>query len=856
MERPAHDGDDPTSAPPAPAVLRVSVVNAMDGMQYDVDLSSRATGNVLRQELLVATGIPTDEQILLYGPPYTRLDPKKTIESYQFHTSQKAVFVYDRRTLSQETLAIAPTVLQPQHYEVPSLSPSSAPAARPLYESSSPLLKALYDYEVQFKAVAMMGQTLDTVAQARLDACDTCLAQQRAQASAIQAAMANLDTFHIAMTQHFQPFWKDFRSTSEHHEELLTHLEAYIGRLETIPLHPALQTPPHRTTLYDCIPLERVRDWRTQCEQSHTHLQAKMEALAAAYHALTESIRVGLTSSTQSARPAPDLLRQRDVLYAKVVSSTDHMNVKSIVATLQTNYETVVQRVAETVPQNVLPEATATSSSSMTTSYMFASATVLEAFRGLDEMQRDQAALLPHIHQVVDDELKTFMLAVAESKDSMSAAVHTQLRWVSRVQSEIRDFEQTLSLLKDALAVQKRQFAELNHVAKLPEAYDACLQEIVRRRSYGREFTWKIQSMGEKLAQMREDEVLLRDAFLKEFGQHLPRDFVPGLVEKPSHCDIRMRPFDTALPAIDAPSPAPFEMEQRELDVLRNRCKELEGRVDELQTELDDQKKASCHCSSFSNASSMSCSAEKGPNFPLVLALAATAGHPAGMANSSELLDKTARLEGMLDERNTMVASLEARIASQDEALLRVNDECEGAKNDLAHAQFLLGSQRSALKQIWNLVGMDEATLEMQTVDGLQKGLDAFEDMWLAKQQQLHVSTTAAPSDKAIASDDIVSKIAFRSFSYDDLALFLPTFAPSDAGAAKIYLAFHLGCPNRFLSDESIAMFHQAQNRYPEYILGRIVFIDEREATERDNPYRLILGTTFYVLTVTCLVDY
>ena len=58
-----------------------------------------------------------------------------------------------------------------------------------------------------------------------------------------------------------------------------------------------------------------------------------------------------------------------------------------------------------------------------------------------------------------------------------------------------------------------------------------------------------------------------------------------------------------ALPAIDAPSPAPFEMEQRELDVLRERCKELEGRVEELQTELDDQKKASCHCSSFSNAS-------------------------------------------------------------------------------------------------------------------------------------------------------------------------------------------------------------------------------------------------------------
>jgi hypothetical protein len=70
------------------------------------------------------------------------------------------------------------------------------------------------------------------------------------------------------------------------------------------------------------------------------------------------------------------------------------------------------------------------------------------------------------------------------------------------------------------------------------------LREIQRRRSYGRLFTKKIQEMGEKLARMREVEVAKRENFLKEFGLHLPRDFIPALSEKPSHCDIRMRPFD------------------------------------------------------------------------------------------------------------------------------------------------------------------------------------------------------------------------------------------------------------------------------------------------------------------------
>lgn len=49
-------------------------------------------------------------------------------------------------------------------------------------------------------------------------------------------------------------------------------------------------------------------------------------------------------------------------------------------------------------------------------------------------------------------------------------------------------------------------------------------------------------------------------------------------------------------------------------------------------------------------------------------------------------------------------------------------------------------------------------------------------------------------------------KISFRVFDVNDLALFLPTSAPG-SDAQRVYLAFHLGCPHRFLSEESISSF-------------------------------------------------
>ena len=57
---------------------------------------------------------------------------------------------------------------------------------------------------------------------------------------------------------------------------------------------------------------------------------------------------------------------------------------------------------------------------------------------------------------------------IAAKKSNAFARVHSTLRQVSILQSKIRDFETSLAVFREALAVQKKHFYELEHLEKLP----------------------------------------------------------------------------------------------------------------------------------------------------------------------------------------------------------------------------------------------------------------------------------------------------------------------------------------------------------------------------------------------------
>ncbi|RHY60627.1 hypothetical protein DYB34_009395, partial [Aphanomyces astaci] len=427
----------------------------------------------------------------------------------------------------------------------------------------------------------LMAEAVESTAKARLAATEACLEQLDAQTRGIQAALSNLDAHHTYCLLAVLLIFIRHAHAQSDHSTLLEHFDTYVHRLGLIPLHPALASDT-RLTLLDCIPLDRERDWLVSCKQSQASLEAKMDGLAASFRTLSDAIT---EQSSAVVSVAPSSWRHTvDEFAAKVAA------ISSMRDALRQNYDAVSKRVADSTQQTMDEAAATAATASMNMRFMFGSTHILEACRGLDDLFRQQADVLPNM-QNADDQLKTIMNSVADAKAEAYGVVCTNLKRVSELQCNIVAFETHLGMLKDALAYQKRQFAELKHVQLLPQAYDACVVEIKRRRQYGRLFQARINEMGEAMVGMRDAEIAKREAFLREHGQHLPRDLAPGLTEKPSHC--------INLPAIEEDA---IDDPPNELQVLKQRCQALERQVETLQVELDEQHKASCHCDdSYSN---------------------------------------------------------------------------------------------------------------------------------------------------------------------------------------------------------------------------------------------------------------
>ncbi|KAG7396932.1 hypothetical protein PHYBOEH_001537 [Phytophthora boehmeriae] len=882
----------------------VRVGDASTGAVHVIALvSANVVVEELREELARVSGVPVADQILLGGPPFARLDPRRPVEYYGLPADDKEVFLYDRRLLSQEAATLPSTAVEltPVVVELPSQPVASSEGSRMLSESSHPMMRALVEYEGYFQLQVSQSEALENGTRANISASERGAQGLQVQERAIAAAVANLDLFKTSMMKHFAPFWADFQATNEKHERLLSQFDSYLDILATVELHPALATD-ERKTLYDCIPVEKEREWAAQCQQSHAHVYAQVMKLQQVHDEICQEVTEMLASHAEASREYieanVELEKMKDL-------GNRQLNITSI---LRDNLQYVLSSIEET--------STIASGSNP----MQASTNALDVCRRIDELYQGQQNKVPDAQKLVED-IVACVKNIAAKKAALFARVHSTLRQISTSQSKIRDFENSLAVFREALAAQKKHFYELEHLDKLPESYAACLKEISRRLKYGRMFSDRIQSMAEELAQLREDEVQHREKFLRSYGQHLPRDFVTGLAEKPSHCEFRMRPFDQNLPLIEddddndfdsfeekpcTPSDEFVDSEEnsstpkstQDMDLLQERCKELEARVSELTAELEQSKKNSFYDGSGSESisrSDMSKTSNPGGSssceFPLVLALAATAGAmtSSSEADQSNILDRelaTVKQNiGSDVDKDATIAKLESEnqqfllnAAAFEEYPFQPIDLHERSKREkqlhenqaqlqqtVKDLRASVRSQRTSLAKLIKLLQLpvepltneDEdgsalVNVNFDTVETRVKELLASAESELMLQSELERRRTEMSIMESEQDTNDSFKISFRSFSVNDLALFLPTSAPG-SDAQRVYLAFHLGCPHRFLSEESISSFSNDGQRYPDYVVGRIVLIDEQTATEGNNPYALHLGTTFYVLTVASL---
>jgi hypothetical protein len=145
-----------------------------------------------------------------------------------------------------------------------------------------------------------------------------------------------------------------------------------------------------------------------------------------------------------------------------------------------------------------------------------------------------------------------------ELRRAMARAHRSTFERVMRVQTDMLRLEKRLVRLKQGVDGQRLVLARVHAVARLPQAFEASLLEIRRRRAFANSYRSEAARVAEELARLAAAEATRRDDFYEESGRWLPPGLLPGLAPECSVvplCELRLRPFDQALQELDLDEP-------------------------------------------------------------------------------------------------------------------------------------------------------------------------------------------------------------------------------------------------------------------------------------------------------------
>eukprot|EP00743_Colponemidia_sp_Colp-15_P006967 GILK01007518.1.p1 GENE.GILK01007518.1~~GILK01007518.1.p1 ORF type:complete len:923 (-),score=202.67 GILK01007518.1:113-2881(-) len=913
----------------------LDVHKADTGETYRIEgLDQQTIVDSLKQALAAATGIGLQDQILLSGDGL-KLDGNRPLDTYDVLTQGgKKVFLFDRKSLSSSVPTPLLTPLQPLdisdaelQFETPSLDVPMDLSSSQIY-LSSPLLKALPDYERAFHTDVQEGKSMLRQCEGLLRACKQSLMEEKVQQLAMDAVMKNLQRHNETTEISFKEFQKKFLAQDTRHTTILSTFQEDLENLRKVPLHPALQTP-SRQTLQDCIAIDKFIRWANECKHAQESLQNKVLTLTS----LSDAIRCGV-----SAEEERKLVINYEVLNGRI--SAAEQQCRSARA-----------RVKELIQEHTMVRETIQNTLSALSTGRGATIKPLEVCQRLEDMKSlhatNQFAQLKQHFEFI----QSVANACTDSKAIVTKSMHERLQAVSYVQSKIRDLGNKMTLLAEALSRQDSKFSDLTHIHKLHRAYKACLTEVSRRRAFKKMYMTHAQAFAERMAKVREKEEQTRERFLRKYGRHLPKDFVPGLNERPPYCEIRAGDFDDQLPAIDITqssveaSTTGAESQSGSLGAEGplllpadpswmvsagasiERCQVLEAEnqllaamlaqqrhssVDSDSTQQESNQKGDSRKSSSSDLTSMSPTAVTSNNNATVEALLQRLKvyerRIADLEKTNQTLTERIILKG--DNTRQQINSSSPNSSNGNDINININENNNNSNNKNSEVEKERDRLMLELDSIKNQVSEKEEEIQkyqsscidlenrylesIKQIDQLKGEVETFY-IWKDKlisvmphiqnRKRISADTAIDKGDRVehqVSSDSqfdsileqfgkhvkrkaelekelghwktvcerlkAVSskKISCTRFEVDDIALFFPT-------PRGDYLAFNRGCPHRYLSAESVQTFLQQHEFSRDYILGQIVEMNSFRASEEPgrNPFNLVVGTEFYVLTVT-----
>mmetsp|Transcript_17017 Transcript_17017/g.25157 ORF Transcript_17017/g.25157 Transcript_17017/m.25157 type:complete len:851 (+) Transcript_17017:128-2680(+) len=806
----------------------------------------------LKQKLSVVSSVPTEEQILLYGPPYKSIDSSFTRSPL---IPGSKVFLYDRRLIQNESsIANSEEKFKLEAVELSNEPIQDAPiellnAIEKIGQFQSPLLQTVSTYERQFMVALNKGQALFSNTVILKEECTRGWKEAESQKEALSAAILNLsDHMNILFTNFNDVIFSLERQNSKH-QTLLDSFEFDISALGKVNLHPALipkltsalKSNKAPSTLLDCVPLERERSLFATCQESHQRVNSQiLEAKKSIQEVarVVEELLDKYCKTNDSPLPNEREKKAIGVDEDKMELSWVISEQEKFVQILKGDYETVLNMALEQFKL-------AGSKDLQQSSGSWSSSSMIGLVQDFDQRFNAQAEVIPKM-QKIDDKLRSILERAKAGKVEQGRILRRELREVSSLQSKIQEMQKWIAVMKLAREKKEEQFMHLEKVKKMPSSHSALVSEVVRRKAYGSLLAARATKVAEEASSLRSAEIVARDVFLRGEMVNLPPVFMEAI------------PSLAYMPSLFAPTV--LDLDNKDLpDITQND----EGWDVNVFTKLIEEGRNA-------REKSGECEGEYGPQKGSLILEAGDKKPDIEMDQSfllknaelnyenSLLKTEILRMQSIVRrslpddsfrtfDKSTGTDSIERTEEATQISLAVVSGSTQTDFEAMAEKSFSEGLDgiRKAVEK-WNSDHSIFNKVNKESITMNDLALEVENALKSASNKIIQVQNNVEGRIREAARGAANGRISFRNFVAGDLALFLPTTDGSD----RIYLAFHMGCPHPYLARESVDEICRQMGRYPDFILGRVVMVEQLIAPEfGSNPYHVAPGKAYYLLT-------
>mmetsp|Transcript_17654 Transcript_17654/g.23246 ORF Transcript_17654/g.23246 Transcript_17654/m.23246 type:complete len:889 (+) Transcript_17654:276-2942(+) len=880
----------------------VEVKNAYTGAVHKIGVHSNLSLGEFQALLAGASGVVAKHQVLLAGPPYSALKRSRDLRQLA-QTKDRGLFLFNKVMLSPEAPEPSPVILEPQNFVVEPLQLSGFVAT-----DDQPMQQALIKIETKFaQEVVATARGRVKFGKARARACQSCLAEQQVQVQALTAATLNLKDHCEDLRQKYRSFTSKVQELKAH-QAVLDRFEDDLQQLRKVALHMALRSP-GQETLYDCMPVEKQRKFARKMVDSQKRLDEMAAAVSSEYQVFTnQATQLGLPvfisedgmHSEQVTTPEDawmETLRREqqdlDGVEALVKSQEEDL------VLIEASYATILKRVKdELYPPAEMTESGLERSRSEIT---------IAALADVDKIRQQRDITVEKMKQA-DEGILQVMEVFGKNKTALTLQLTQTLQQISGIQNQIKMLSGHFTTFHAAVAQVGEDLGHLTSVQQLPKAYRSFLREVVRHRAYARVFEKKVNTAVEEIAAFRQSEVSLREAFLRESGTLLPKEFLdkaPALTEAPAPFAPMLppEPDPSRLPRIVAEDESeveakleqghyyrdegeeedggrvsegqmliendePFGHDEEEVTDLKNRCDQLnyenlalKTRIEALEQQLrrrntkqpgpEDQHGGETMSNAVVNSGEKVPPSSGIPNQDSISKVSVQECSTATIDADAE----QSKLFHSIEEGNVREMQVEEAKEKESYVLFcgmkRIHKlvqslTFEEMEEDAPASPPILRKQSSTLD-----VEPEEVVSKVyEVVSHFKERIKLLQDE--VEERDSVIDQMRLDLSAVQQKDDQIERIAFRNFDVGNIALFMPLLQQPDG--ERQYLAFNIACPYRFLSDQSIDIFKEKNNGvYPDFVIGRIVIIERFEAELDSNPFDLRAGTIHYILTVETL---